>query len=174
MNKARIAAWRSVMLGTATLLIAIACSDGEPVASAAVEAEFLQKANDVCAAALARRPETPPPLPVENFDPKHPEPEQLPPIGAHFSRFNDGERVATELAALGEPAKGTAEWQALLALARRSAKNSTAQIDAAKAANVATFVRSVEEGEGIANEFRKAGPAAGFSGSSACAKYYTG
>lgn len=174
MNKPRIAPWRSLMLGTAILLVAVACSDGESVASAAVEAEFLQKANDVCSAALGRRPETPPPLPVENFDPKHPKPQQLPPIGAHFSRFNDGERVASELAALGEPVQGTTEWQALLALARRSAKNSTAQIDAAKAADVAAFVRLVEEGEGIADEFRKAGPAAGFSGSSSCGKYFTG
>lgn len=174
MNKQRVATWRALMLGTAILLTAVVCSKGEPVVTAAVDAGFLQKANDVCAAARARRPEPPPPLPVENFDPKDPKPEQLPPIGAHFSQFNDGERVASELAALDEPATGTAEWQALLALARRSAKNSTAQIDAAKAADVAAFVRLVEEGEGIVNEFRKAGPAAGFGASSACARYYTG
>lgn len=172
MNKQRVTAWPALMLGIVVLLSGVACSKREPIA--AIDANFLKKANDVCAAALARRPEKPPPLPVENFDPKHPKPEQLPPIGAHFSQFNDGERVATELAALGEPAKGPAEWQTLLALARKSATNTTAQIDAAKASDVATFVRLIEEGEGIVAEFRTVGPAAGFSASSACAKYYTG
>lgn len=173
MKKERITACRALLLGT-VVLSCIACGKDDTEVKPAIAGDFLQKANEVCAAALARRPEAPPPLPVEDFDPKQPQPEQLPPIGAHFSQFNDGERVAAELASLGEPAQGSAEWQALVALARRSAQNTTAQIEAAKASDVAAFVRLVEAGEGIAEEFRRVGPAAGFSGSSACGKYYTG
>lgn len=103
--------------------------------------------------------------------PSPPKAEQLPAIAEHFSKFNDGALVVSQLTALGSPRTGREKWQALLALARRSARNVNAQLEAATK-DVAAFVRLVDEGDQIVSEFGKAGPAAGFGASSPCARYY--
>lgn len=151
--------------------MAPACTSLQP-GRGAIEADFVKKANEVCAAAFSRRPEAPPLLPVKNFDPHNPTLEQLPAIGDHFSKFNDGDLVVSELEALGEPSTGRGHWRVLLTPVRRSAVNGNAQIEAARGKDAALFVRFVNEGEEIQKEFGKVGPAAGFGASSACGRYY--
>lgn len=151
--------------------MAAACTGGQP-GGEAIDPEFLKKANDVCTEAFSRRPEAPPPLPMKNFDPRNPEPDQLPAIADHFAKFNDPDLVVSELVTLGEPSKGEEHWRASLAIARRSAANGNAQIEAARAKDTAAFVRFVNEGDDIRKEFGKVVPTAGFDASSACGRDY--
>jgi len=99
------------------------------------------------AAALAALP----PFPFDNFDPLNPDPAQLPDVGRFFTGPHDPrpalQTLAEELTALGRPPAQRSEWKRLLAARAQQLAIIQRQDDAALAADVAGFVKSVRDSD---------------------------
>lgn len=159
------------ILGIVVFLIAGACNNRSPAVSGDVDAEFLTKANEVCAVGVASQGSRPP-FPLKDFDPEAPDAEDLPIVAAYFDEWGDGEQIAKKLSDLGEPLTGKSTWQKLITLAENIGASSRTQINAAQAKDVAAFKLTLEEGAELREEIGAVGSSAGFSTNSECAKYY--
>jgi hypothetical protein len=92
-----------------------------------------------------------PPFPFDGFDPLHPDAAQLPDVGRFFTGPHDArpilQTLADELAALGRPPAQRSEWKRLLAERAQQLTLIQRQDDAALAADVAGFVKSVKDSD---------------------------
>jgi len=162
LGRIRVATVAAAIVGVAM----VGCSS----TPTAIEASFLKRANAACLVAVVSHQKHPFPFP--SFDPLHPNAKDLPVVADYFIRYGEGSTVARELAQLGEPARGRAQWDALLALVQRSTTLTTEQISAARAKDVPKFVGLVNDTIRLQPQIEKAGRAAGFPPSSACGKVY--
>jgi hypothetical protein len=158
-----------------TLIVGIACAalgacGGGSSSATAVDAAFRSRADAVCASSLAVRRRHP--FPLKNFNPTaHPTPFQLTVVADYFTTYGTAAQTNNGLARLGEPAHGTATWDALRALLRQDEATGSAQITIARSGDVSGFVASVHRGARLHARIVSVGRTAGFPASSACARY---
>jgi hypothetical protein len=116
----------------------------------AANATFRARADARCAHA-AKRLAALPPFPFANFDPLHPDPQLLPQVGRFFTGPHDPrptlDALDAQLHALGEPPADGSGWARVLAARAASRAINDEQDQAALAANVAAFVKSVHDVE---------------------------
>jgi hypothetical protein len=90
-----------------------------------------------------------PPFPFTDFDPLHPDPAVLPDVGRFFTGPHDPrpayEQLREELIALGRPAAQRPTWARLVAAHAATLAIIQRQDDAALAADVAGFVKTVSD-----------------------------
>jgi hypothetical protein len=133
--------------------------------STKIDAPFIARINAVCAAATKGAP----PFPYANFDPLRPDVKLLPKVGAFFAKRQAvSDAIPGQLARLGQPATGAANWNHMVALARRDRAIADRQIKAAEASNVTEFVATVKAVGGISMQLRQLADAAGIPASSPC------
>lgn len=135
-----------------------------------VDSAFGARANAVCASAAAAH--EPHPFPLKNFDPHHATTAQLAAVAAYMSRYSNLSQTTSALVKLGEPTTGVVSWDHLRELIQQAAGAGQAQITAAKAGDASRFGTLVDEAHAVQQKIDKAGPSAGFAGSSACGRYY--
>ena len=105
-------------------------------AGAKIDPAFIAKVDAVCAKA-SKRFAANGQFPFQNFDPLHPDPGQLPKVGAFFKPNVSTERmVENQLRALGEPAMGAPAWNAIRTHAIASEANAIKQVHVALASDV--------------------------------------
>jgi hypothetical protein len=153
----------------ATALFVSACgSSSSAPAGPKVDAAFIAKADQACAAANALG--APGTFPVSNFNDLNPTPTQLPAVGAYFeSHSAPGFRaLPAKLAALGEPSADASGWNQMRTLASQISSNALTQFTDAKQANVPGFVATVHKVGTLTTAFDTAAKSAGFSSSGAC------
>jgi hypothetical protein len=128
---------------------------------------FVARADAVCTSSQAKL-STLPPFPVSNFDPWHPDPTALP-AGGHFfaepARRALEEQLQHNLVGLGQPPADLADWARFLRDRAQTLTLGQAQIKAALDADVAGFVRTVEEDDALN---RKITIDAGIVGAESC------
>jgi hypothetical protein len=109
---------------------------------------FRAQANTLCTEAQARLAALPP-FPFSNFDPLHPDPKLLPKVGRFFTGPGDPRPILrslnTHLRALGPPAADMNAWTSVLAARTAALAVNNEQDNAALAANVQAFVKSVHD-----------------------------
>jgi hypothetical protein len=109
---------------------------------------FRARANQLCTGAQAKLAALPP-FPFSNFDPLHPDPKLLPKVGRFFTGPGDPRPILRalneHLRALGRPPADTTAWTNLLAARTAALAVNTEQDNAALAANVQAFVKSVHD-----------------------------
>jgi hypothetical protein len=151
--------------GTATHPVA---SSPSPAPASALDADFIAKANAVCARAkqaLDARGQ----FPYRSFDPLHPDVKLLPKVGAFFAaRRSIGDRVPGELQALGAPRKAASQWEQIVALSRQDRAIADRQIKAAEASDASAFVATVNAVAATDNRLGQIATSSGFSRSSPC------
>lgn len=145
-----------------------ACSSSKQ--SSTADASFVAKANAICAAAVAKHDGHG--VPVANFDPLHPNAQDLPAIGHYFAQYGAASDTAARLDALSSPAEHQADWIELRGLIDRVAVNATAQITAANHSDVGAFEQTVTTARSLANRIDQLGPKVGFTSASPCRKVF--
>jgi hypothetical protein len=156
-----------LLLFVVALFLLSAC--GGSSSGGKVGGAFRDRANAVCAPAVAALKEHP--FPIQNFDPQNPTADQLRIVADYFSTYR-GPEVGKKLEQLGEPKKGAAAWDRLRDVVRQSDANAQTQIAVARAGDVQGFKATVDKAVALHKKFVKAGPAAGFPARSACGTYY--
>jgi hypothetical protein len=115
---------------------------------AAANRPFLRRADRACRATAARL-ERLPRFPFGDFDPLHPDPQVLPAVGRWFTGPGHAgpelRRLLARLRALGPPPAARARWHALLRRRRAALAIRAAHIRAARAADAAAFLATVDE-----------------------------
>jgi hypothetical protein len=112
-------------------------------------------------------------VPFPNFDPLHPDVKLLPKVGAFVASVQAPDaRVPEQLARLGNPGKGQAEWQQILALANGLRTLVGRQIKAARASNPPAFVAATRELESIEMRLQKLALEVGLKNSSPCMRLF--
>jgi hypothetical protein len=115
---------------------------------AAANASFRARADARCANA-AKHLAALPPFPFANFDPLHPDPQLLPQVGRFFTGPHDPrptlDALDSQLRALGPPPADRSGWARVLAARAASRATIDEQDQAALAADVPAFVKSVHD-----------------------------
>jgi hypothetical protein len=141
-------------------------------AGAKIAPAFLAKVDAVCAKA-SRRFAANGKFPFQNFNPLHPDPKQLPKVGAFFKpNLATHQMIETQLRALGEPATGASQWNAIRALAIAAEAGAIKQVHAALTSDVTGFVATVNQAKRLHTRVDSEARAAGFAASSPCAKIF--
>lgn len=152
-------------VGGARLLCAIfviaACSH-QPDA----HERFVAHVEAVCADAVAHHAGHP--FPISRFDPEHPNPEQLPEVGAYYARYGGLPEALRAFAQLKPPPADATQWNAVEDLARRVAENAERQIATARDRDAAGFVRAEHAHAQLVPQLNRAGSRFGFTNGSAC------
>jgi hypothetical protein len=114
----------------------------------AANAAFRARADARCAVA-AKQLASLPPFPFANFDPLRPDPRLLPPVGAFFTGPHDPrptlDALDAQLRALGQPPASRSGWARVLAARAASRATYDEQDQAALAADVPAFVKSLHD-----------------------------
>lgn len=111
----------------------------------AANAGFIRRANAICRATQTKA-EKLPGFPFSDFDPFHPDPQVLPDIGRFFNQPARRGLAPALLRKLRQQRKPSAErhaWQNVIDARRAVIATEAKQIDAALAANVPEFVKTV-------------------------------
>jgi hypothetical protein len=141
-------------------------------AGAKVPPAFVAKVDAVCAKANARFA-TNGKFPFQNFDPLHPAPKLLPKVGAFFKpNVATEQMIQTQLRALGEPATGARQRNAIRALGIAAEAGAIRQVHAALTSDVTGFVATVNQAKRLHTRLDSEARAAGFTASSPCAKIF--
>jgi hypothetical protein len=149
-----------------------AASTATTAAGAKIAPAFLAKVDAVCARANKRFAANGQ-FPFQSFDPLHPDSKVLPKVGEFFRPNIATERmVENQLRALGEPATGVPQWNAIRTHAIASEANAIKQVHAALASDVTGFVATVKEADRLHGQVDAEAQAAGFAASSPCAKVF--
>lgn len=155
---------RRIVLPVLLLLVLTGCS--HRTTGQDPHQHFIDSVDHICRQAVVRHGDHP--FPVQDFDPEHPQPNQLPAVGDYFARYAGLSGVIGRLRALQPPAADAQRWWALLGTADRINANLQRQITAARAADVRTFVATVHTGRALTGRLNAAGTRFGFAGGSAC------
>jgi hypothetical protein len=131
---------------------------------------FRVKVNAVCQQAIDDKQGHAFPLP--DFDPRHPQAEQLPTVGAYFAAYGDAQLMVDRLAALGEPAHDAARWDRLRSLVDQASANALQQQRAAAAKDVPAFEHTLDVAQSLGKQIDHIGPGLGFSSTTACGRYF--
>lgn len=166
----------AVLVSLSAALSIAACSSSNDQGSGApsaktgpIDSAFVARVQAVCEAAVVGQGK---PLPVQNFDPLHPDPKDLPAVGAYFAKHGQVIATVQRIDALGEPSAGRSEWRTLRALIDQAPPISRRQIDAARRSDVSAFTKSVDEAKSLAEKINNAGGTAGFSTTSPCRRVF--
>ena len=145
-----------------------ATSIPSPTAATAVDALFIAKANAICARAK-RALDAKGQFPYQSFDPLHPQVTLLPKVGAFFAaRRAIGDRVPTQLQALGTPHNAASQWDQMVALSRQDRAIADRQIKAAEASDAFAFAATVNAIAASDQRLGKLALSSGFHRSSPC------
>jgi hypothetical protein len=112
------------------------------------------------------------PFPLKDFDPLHPDPQELPTVADYFARYGGLPSTTRALHDLTPPPDDASAWKALLGLADQMTTNARQQIDAARSRDVNTFVRTVHVSDRLMRRIDDAGARFGFTADSACGKVF--
>jgi hypothetical protein len=112
------------------------------------------------------------PFPLEDFDPLHPDAQELPAVGNYFARYGGLPSTTRALHHLTPPATDATAWKALLLLADQMTKNAQQQIYAARSLDVSAFVRTVHVSDRLTKHIDDAGARFGFTPDSPCAQVF--
>ncbi len=156
-------------VAVAAALVVSACgSSSSTPTGPKVDAAFIAKADQACAAANALG--APGTFPVSNFNDQNPAASQLPAVGAYFETHSapDYRALPAKLAALGEPSTDASGWNQMRALASQISSTALTQFTDAKQANVNGFVATVDKLTTLGTAFDTAAKSAGLSSSGAC------
>jgi hypothetical protein len=131
---------------------------------------FIAAANAVCEQAVKLHEGHP--FPLDQFDPLHPQPSQLPTVGNYFARYGQLPETVRALHALKPPAEDADAWRFVLGVADRLNANVHTQIAAARARDVAAFVPTVLATKRLTERIDTAGRRFGFSAHSPCGQVF--
>ena len=113
------------------------------------------------------------PFSFTGFDPEHPDLEVLPAIGDFFDRNPANHTLIPALAALGEPARGAAEWHTVLEAIGRQQQLAMEQISVARAKDAPGWAANIARTRLQTSAVTTAFAAAGFEGAAdLCAGLY--
>lgn len=171
-----------VRLTTLTIALAAfgltACGNSSPgtapssPASAKINAEFVTKVSQMCSTNLKEFPLIGK-FPYADFNPQHPNPSQLPAVGAYFTQNQRGNgALESAIRDLGEPATGANSWRKVEAIAFQALSNEKAQATDAQASNTTAFVSTVHRNQTISSELATAAKQAGLPITGACAQLF--
>lgn len=153
----------------AIAILATACGGGPGLnqrETAPAHAGFVTAVNQVCARAVAAHNGHD--FPLSDFNPDHPNPDQLPIVASYFARYGQLPQVMAALHTLTPPASDAAAWQQLLAIADHLRANAQRQITAARARDITAFVTTVHATRRLTDQLVSAGTRLGFAPNSAC------
>jgi hypothetical protein len=140
--------------------------------NAKLDAAFVSKVNQVCAANLKRFPAVGT-FPYANFNQNSPNPSQLPAVGAYFAENQRGDgSLESAIQNLDQPATGAGSWNKIKALALAFLNNAAAQKRYAEASDVSGFVSAVHQNETITNQLKSAATEAGLPANGPCAQVF--
>jgi hypothetical protein len=159
----------AVLVAIATALSIAACSSSGKHNST-VDKAFVAKANAICAVAVARQNGHT--LPVRNFDPLHPKPQDLPAVGNYFATYGGVAMTARQLDTLAPPTKQKTEWATLRGLVDQDGVNAERQITAAGRSDVTAFEKTVTTARSLADRIDQIGPKLGFNADAECRKVF--
>lgn len=131
---------------------------------------FVANVEAVCADAVAHHAGHA--FPISGFDPEHPNPEQLPEVGAYYARYGGLPEVLRKFTQLKPPPADATQWNAVEDLARRVGENAERQIATAHDRDAAGFVRAEHAHAQLVPQLHRAGGRFGFTNGSACATVF--
>ena len=165
-------AFTRLAISAAVALVAGCGSGARPhrASTAPAHSSFLTAVSDVCARAVSAHAGHP--FPVSDFDPDHPDPDQLPAVGDYLARYGGLTETLAGLHSLDPPTSDVAAWRGLLAVADQIRDNARRQVDAARSKDFTTFVTTVHTAQHLTDELDSKGARFGFTSDSPCRQVF--